>query len=69
MLATMFHNFFYFFYFRPVKLDIFGFDENKLIFHSHNTMRILRLCKSLKGAYTFSQKIKWIYLIVNKSEE
>ena len=41
----------------------------KLIFYSHRTLRIFRMCKSLKATYTFSQKIKLTSLTANKAEK
>ena len=41
----------------------------KLIFYSHRTLRIFRMCKSLKATYTFSQKIKLTYLTAKKAEK
>ena len=53
---------FFLIYFTHLKLPIL-----KLILYSHN--RIFKLCKSLKTTYTFSHKIKLIFLTPNKTEK
>ena len=62
-LGKMVNFGFFSIYFTNLKLLIL-----KLIFYLHNTIRISRMCRSLKAIYTFSQKVKLTFLTVNKSK-